>query len=82
MLEMGKYSQQEHQRIYDLAKSKKPKCIVLVGNEFGKIALAAGDKHFDIVEDAKEWWKKQNIENAYVLIKGSRGIQLEKVISV
>ena len=54
------------------------KNVLLVGGDFANV------KHnFTYVRtntEAKEWFEKQNITNADILIKGSRGIGMEKII--
>ncbi len=55
--------------------------IVLVGNEFGKTDFVRyGALHFADNVAAKEWFDAQDLQGAAVLIKGSRGIRLEKVL--
>ena len=55
--------------------------IVLVGKEFGKTAFTKfGAIHFLDNEAAKQWFLAQDLQGTAVLIKGSRGIRLEKVL--
>ena len=80
MLELGDYSQQEHINILNLLKSYQTGDIFLVGEIFSKIAGKYNYKHFIKVEQLCEFLNKSHIKKANVLIKGSRGIQLEKVL--
>jgi UDP-N-acetylmuramoyl-tripeptide--D-alanyl-D-alanine ligase len=81
MLELGHESQKEHEAILRFAKKLKIDQIVLVGAEFGKTPFKkAGALHFPDNQAAKTWFAAQRFENTFVLIKGSRGIRLEKVL--
>ena len=80
MLEMGDYSAAEHQAIYEQALACGFQKLILVGKEFGKIVVAANVLQFEKVEDLKIWFDKQHFENTHFLIKGSRGIRLEKIV--
>lgn len=82
MLELGEYSQEEHQAILDYALSKKFDQLILVGKLFEILAKPqAPFLHFIDVEDLKSWYEGQAIKNATILLKGSRAIRLEKLIS-
>lgn len=52
--------------------------MVLVGGDFLKI------KHpfisFTTAAEAKSWLQSQNLENAHLLIKGSRSMKMETVL--
>ncbi|RLD31157.1 MAG: UDP-N-acetylmuramoyl-tripeptide--D-alanyl-D-alanine ligase [Bacteroidetes bacterium] len=77
MLELGTTSPQEHQSILDEIRNKF-EMVILVGPEF----LALGDKDFLAFENtlqAAEWIRSHPIRNACILLKGSRGIALEKL---
>ena len=78
MAELGKESLQEHQGIIDLIKKSSWKEVVLVGGDFLKLPhpfLA-----FENSLQAKEWFSKQHFKNSYILVKGSRSMQMEKVL--
>ncbi len=81
MLELGEESQKEHERILRFAARQNIDQIVLVGAEFGKTGFSnAGALHFPDTVAAKAWFTSQNLDDALVLIKGSRGIRLEKLL--
>lgn len=80
MLELGDESEKEHAEILELAKSLGLSQIVLVGKEFEKSATAAQLLYFENAAAAKIWFDAQNFQNANILIKGSRGIKLEKLL--
>ena len=79
MLELGKISSTEHQKIYDFLKYNGINFIT-VGKEFKK--LQHPHRNFENVELLIHFLKDKPIENAYILLKGSRGIQLEKLIEL
>ncbi len=77
MREMGEYSKQEHERIVQLIQDLNVSAI-LVGVEFEP--WGALYPYFQSVEDLNIWLKNHPISDKTILIKGSRGIQLERVI--
>lgn len=80
MLELGEYSAQEHQNIVHLAESLHLDFLILVGDEFEKVQKSTKTLWFKNAQDATQWWKQQDLMHYLVLVKGSRGIQLEKVV--
>lgn len=80
MLELGEYSKEEHQNIADKVAAIKPTFACLVGQEFSQINTSSSIQHASDYASAAEWLRSLPIENALILIKGSRGIKLEKVI--
>lgn len=81
MLELGEYSLKEHQHIVDLAESLELDFLVLVGKEFENTQVSNNTLKFPDALAAKEWWNLRDLSDYLVLIKGSRGIQLEKVVN-
>jgi len=78
MAELGKQSLQEHQEIIDLIKKYSWKEVVLVGGDFLK--LSHPFLSFENSFLAKEWFSKQQFQNSYILVKGSRSMQMEKIL--
>jgi UDP-N-acetylmuramoyl-tripeptide--D-alanyl-D-alanine ligase len=78
MAELGKESLQEHQQIIELIKQFKWKEVVLVGGDFPK--LSHPFLSFEDSLKAKDWFVKQNFQNSSILVKGSRSMQMEKVL--
>lgn len=78
MKELGDDSIEEHESVVAQLENFEIKNVLLVGGDFANV------KHnFTYVRtntEAKEWFEKQNITNADILIKGSRGIGMEKII--
>jgi len=78
MAELGTESMDEHKEIIKTITKFIWKDVVLVGGDFMKI-----DHPFIKFENAfqaKEWIQGQHLENTHLLIKGSRSMQMEKVI--
>lgn len=83
MLELGAYSNAEHQRIFEYALAKGFDQLILVGQLFSKVITSENEKTlcFENVDALKEWFYKQGIKEATILLKGSRGIRLEQLLS-
>lgn len=78
MLELGEHAEIEHQTIVDLLVNYQLDNVLLVGKLFAQTKNKF--KCFDTVENLIQYVEKQNIVDNFILIKGSRGIRLEKVI--
>ena len=78
MMELGTESAAEHQSIINVIDNYKWQAVILVGGDYSKL------KHQYInLENslqAKNWFNQQQFEHAQVLIKGSRSMQMEKVL--
>jgi UDP-N-acetylmuramoyl-tripeptide--D-alanyl-D-alanine ligase len=81
MLELGSSSAIEHQHIYHTVIDSCFDLIMLVGKEFSSVARA-GEKTllFDDIQGAASWLNAHPIKNHYILLKGSRGIQMETLL--
>jgi UDP-N-acetylmuramoyl-tripeptide--D-alanyl-D-alanine ligase len=81
MLELGDYSYSEHLGILQLCISLHFNQIVLVGPQFAEVAREISSVLlFENVQALKSWFEEQSFKNCSFLIKGSRGIQLEKLL--
>lgn len=80
MLELGKYSKQEHAKIVGMLPDSLRNNTYLVGNEFREAHNDEKIKTFKQVKELCAYLKSKPIKNGNILIKGSRGIQLEKVL--
>jgi UDP-N-acetylmuramoyl-tripeptide--D-alanyl-D-alanine ligase len=78
MMEMGDESMNEHKAIIDTINNYKWHAVVLVGGDYAKI------KHpyvnFANALEAATWYKQQAFTHTQLLIKGSRSMQMEKVL--
>ena len=79
MAELGEGSVEEHQSIIGEISRYTWKNVLLVGGDFLKTDHPY--LSFTTPEDAGEWLKGANITNAYLLVKGSRSMQMEKVLN-
>ena len=77
MLEMGNTSLQEHKAIIDLANELKLECI-FIGTEFAQVHKQA----YNSTDKFSEFLKEKPIKNKTILLKGSRGITLEKLVKL
>jgi len=82
MLELGEYSASEHAKIIELIPEEDIKRTFLVGTEFVKVGADSGIKTFPNVDELRSHLQGNPIKNGNVLIKGSRGIQLEKILDI
>lgn len=80
MLELGSESEMEHMNVLNLIHDRNFKKIVLVGQIFSKVSKSEQYNSFENVDQAIEWLNNNKISHSNVLIKGSRGIQLERVV--
>ncbi|QZE14410.1 UDP-N-acetylmuramoyl-tripeptide--D-alanyl-D-alanine ligase [Halosquirtibacter laminarini] len=78
MLELGDVSEKEHQLVIDKLQEMNIQTYFLVGDIFSKIAPS--EHTFINTESLIAYLKDQEIKNSLVLIKGSRGIGLEKIL--
>lgn len=82
MLELGEVSEAEHQKIADFIESNNFSEIYLVGPQFKKTITSNDKKKFDNVELLSKYLQTQSIENKLILVKGSRGLHLEKILEL
>lgn len=84
MLELGKWSFDEHCRILQLAAQVENAELLLVGSEFSRAAHALGIGATCCTDstEAADWVAQSKISDTVILLKGSRGIKLEKLIGV
>ncbi|HEV7231906.1 MAG TPA: UDP-N-acetylmuramoyl-tripeptide--D-alanyl-D-alanine ligase [Bacteroidia bacterium] len=80
MLELGSESNEEHRNILKLIESKKFSKVILVGPEFGKLSTEFKAQYFANSQEALAWFSKNPVKDATILVKGSRGIKLEKLV--
>ena len=82
MLELGEWSGEEHRRILETALSIEQAEIITVGKHFREAAysLAAEVKCFDDTSALGDYLTLNVLRGRTILLKGSRGIALEKII--
>lgn len=78
MMELGAEADNEHEAIVKLIQQYTWHRVLLAGNGYKLIP-----ESFIHVEDSTEaaaWFKKESLSNARILIKGSRSMQMEKLL--
>lgn len=79
MMELGEESKNEHQQIIDLIDQYQWHKVVLVGGDFSKVNHSY--IFFQNSTEAANWYHQQKFSDTHLLIKGSRSMQMEKIIS-
>ena len=83
MFELGQDALEEHQDIADYAESLDLKTIFLVGENFYNISKKSNKtKLFKTFEDLKNILHPDQFKNCTLLIKGSRGMALERILEL
>ena len=96
MLELGKVSEAEHYKIIELLKKKGFKNGYLIGKSFSKVSKdfsrdiphrifpgtrgTDGIISFINVDVFINWLNIHKIKDSYILLKASRGVELEKIV--
>lgn len=80
MLELGKDSPAEHQKIADLVVKTAINEVYWVGSNFYNSKLPVGSFKFKNVDELIGYLGNKHLDDKFILIKGSRGIKLEKII--
>ena len=79
MMELGEDSISEHEAIIKLIQKYEWSNVVLVGGDYKNIQHSY--LFFDNSIEAKVWFDEQHFQQAHILIKGSRSMQMEKILS-
>lgn len=83
MFELGSTASEEHQKIVSYLENNFEGNVFLIGNNFYQTkSLDSKIKCFKNFEDLKNELLKQPIENKKILIKGSRGMALERILEI
>ena len=83
MFELGTESQQEHNAIVESLMKQEGLICHFVGKEFYLNRIGKVNFHFHETFDAfSEYLKGKTIENSSILIKGSRGMALERTLEL
>lgn len=78
MMELGEESKEEHQQIIALIDQHKWHQVVLVGGDFAQAQHSYN--YFQDSSQAAQWYREQHFTNTHLLIKGSRSMQMEKIL--
>lgn len=80
MFELGQDAPKEHQFIADLCEQLQLDTIVLVGKDFSNTRTSDNVLKFPTAAEAQNWFRQQDFSDAEILLKGSRGMKMEKVV--
>lgn len=80
MLELGNEAAEEHNKIAVLAASCTDAKILFVGSLFEAPAKKLNGLYFESSEQCMKWLKENKPTSGSILIKGSRGSQMEKLL--
>jgi UDP-N-acetylmuramoyl-tripeptide--D-alanyl-D-alanine ligase len=79
MMELGDESIEEHRSIINVINHYSWEAVVLVGGDYSK--LPHPYINLSNSAEARDWFLQQQYHNTQLLIKGSRSMQMEKVLS-
>lgn len=82
MLELGSESENEHKNVVEFINNKKFDKIILVGNIYSSLQVPNHILQFKNVDELGLWIAKNILQSKNILIKGSRGIKLEKIVDL
>ena len=78
MMELGEDSIKEHRDIIDLIKKNNWYKVAVAGKDYADVPEDI--LKFNSAEETAVWFRQENFENAFILVKGSRGMQMEKIL--
>jgi UDP-N-acetylmuramoyl-tripeptide--D-alanyl-D-alanine ligase len=84
MLELGEYSNEEHMKITNHVFTVPLETRIFIGPLFGKALKDTSGEYtwFETIGEAKKWFDQQDFTGITFLLKGSRGIQVEKILDM
>ncbi|WP_029037085.1 UDP-N-acetylmuramoyl-tripeptide--D-alanyl-D-alanine ligase [Salinimicrobium xinjiangense] len=83
MFELGAMAKDEHQQLVEDYENADIDKIYLIGSNFYNTTSSSGKvKKFESFEDFKEWFQPSEFNAGSILIKGSRGMALERVLDL
>ncbi|HMT53018.1 MAG TPA: UDP-N-acetylmuramoyl-tripeptide--D-alanyl-D-alanine ligase [Saprospiraceae bacterium] len=80
MLELGEYAPSEHQKIIDLVNDKDFIDVIFIGHQFCSAGMGKRGNYFENTDLARLYFHTKNYKNITILLKGSRGISVEKIL--
>ena len=78
MAELGPVTEKEHMDLVEEIKKHSWQYVALVGDAFKKTAHPF--LQFEDAMQAKECFSQADIHNSHILVKGSRSMQMEKIM--
>jgi UDP-N-acetylmuramoyl-tripeptide--D-alanyl-D-alanine ligase len=80
MRELGDSSLPEHAALIGYLRDRKVSQAICIGNTFKQVSGGAGFLYFESVDELKAHLSAHPVSGYFILIKGSRANQLEKVV--
>lgn len=80
MKELGVNTDAEHQKIVDYIAQHSFEKVLLVGDNFNRTDTPY--TKLKSLDDLKQFLQENPVDSSYILMKGSRGVQLEKAIEM
>jgi UDP-N-acetylmuramoyl-tripeptide--D-alanyl-D-alanine ligase len=84
MLELGEYADEEHKKIFKYVLASPFSTRIFIGNFFKKALEGVSGDYvwFETSTEAHDWFTAQHFTGVTFLLKGSRGIQVEKILGL
>lgn len=83
MFELGDDAEKEHQAIVNYLENNPFETVYLIGENFSKTKTTRNDIHqFKLFDDLKSKLTTSQIKDKFILIKGSRGMALERILEL
>jgi len=82
MLELGESLVSEHQSVIDLLRKQVHHPVICIGSNFEIPAKAAGYAWYPDVSSLQAAFAANPVRKSFILIKGSRGNQLERIVDL
>ncbi|TCK68504.1 UDP-N-acetylmuramoyl-tripeptide--D-alanyl-D-alanine ligase [Winogradskyella wandonensis] len=82
MFELGASAKEEHQTIASYAETNFNANVYLIGENFFKTKTEERTYKYESFEDFKSGFEANSLRNATILIKGSRGMALERILEL
>jgi len=80
MLELGTYKETEHEKIIEFLINSNYNKVYLVGSIFSSVNTRGNFNTFRTSFELRDYLKKHPVKDALILVKGSRGTQMEHVL--
>ncbi len=80
MFELGEYSQAEHSRLMDLISQFAFEEVIYIGSIFNSLSEGKKGIFFEDTDAAKVYFKSRAYSNKNIMLKGSRGMAVEKIL--
>lgn len=84
MLELGDYAIKEHKKVAEYALNTPLEIRIFIGPLFGEVLANTPGEYvwFQTTDEAKKWFDAQDFSGFTFLLKGSRGVQVEKILDM